>query len=238
MEPGIMMRILLACCFSVLLAMPAAAQNHLGNHPGTITTHATERTRLPNTVADVTLGIEARATNVASVHKALSDGAAPLLAYLRGAGVDRLGTDQVTITPETNPNQTDRIAGYTGRMQVSFRVAADKLGDVLGGAMGKGVNTIDSTQLLPRESEVAATRQELAAKAVKTALAQARVVAEAAGRRLGAVQQILVDPGLGLVPRPMPMMTMRMAEAAPISTEAGGSDVAATVSVIVDLIEP
>ena len=228
------MRILLACCLAVLFALPAAAQDH----PGTITTHATARTRLPNTVADVTLGIEARAGNVAAVHKALSEGAAPLLAYLRGAGVERLGTDQVTVNPETAPNQPDRIAGYTGRMGVFFRVAADKLGDVLGGAMGKGVNSIDSTQLVPRESEVDAARQELAANAVKMALAQARVVAEAAGRHLGAVQQILVDPGLGLVPRPMPMMAMRAAIASPIETEAGDSDIAATVSVVVNLIEP
>ena len=228
------MRILLACCLAVLLAQPAAAQDH----PGTITTHATARTRLPNTVADVSLGIEARAGNVAAVHKALSEGAAPLLAYLRGAGVERLGTDQVTITPQSAPNQPDRIAGYNGRMQVSFRVAADKLGDVLGGAMGKGVNSIDGTQLVPRESEVEAARQDLAASAVKTALAQARAVAEAAGRRLGAVQQIIVDPGLGLPTRPVPMMSMRMATAAPVETQAGESEVAATVSVIVNLIEP
>ncbi|MBV8913249.1 MAG: SIMPL domain-containing protein [Acetobacteraceae bacterium] len=235
------MRFLLPAILACVLAVPALAQEQ----PGTITTHATARTRLANTVADVGVGVVARARTVAAVHKALSDGTAPLLSYLRGAGAERLRTEQVTLTPEMEPNRPsssppDRITGYTGHLRVSFRVPADKLADVLGGVLDKGANAVEDTTLLPRETEVEAARQDLATQAVRTAIAQAKSVAEAAGRRLGAVRQIVVDPGLGLPPRPVPMYAARAAgaAAAPIATEAGESEVAATVSVVVNLVEP
>ena len=224
------MAAMLAC-----VAVSAAAQER----PGTITTHATARTQLANTVADVGLGIEAHARTVAGVQKALADGSAGLMAKLRTAGAERLRTDQLSVTPDTSGtgNQPDRILGYTGQLRVSFRVPADKLPDVLGSALANGANTVDNTTLLPRETEIEAARQDLAASAVRTALGQARAVAEAAGYRLGPVQQILVDPGLGLPPRPMPMFAAaRAAAPAPIATEAGESEVSATVSVVTAIL--
>ena len=139
-------------------------------------------------MADVGLGIEAHGRTVAAVQQALSAGSATLLAQLRGAGAERLRTDQVGVTPDTSrtDNTAERILGYTGQLRVSFRVPAEKLGDVLGMALANGANTVDSTVLAPRETEVEAARQGLAASAVRTALAEARAVAEAAGYRVAA----------------------------------------------------
>lgn len=215
-----------------LVTTAAAAQEH----PGTITTHATARARLANTVADVGLGIEAHGRTVAAVQQALSAGSATLLAQLRGAGAERLRTDQVGVTPDTSrtDNTAERILGYTGQLRVSFRVPAEKLGDVLGMALANGANTVDSTVLAPRETEVEAARQGLAASAVRTALAEARAVAEAAGYRVAGVQEILVDPGAGMpLQRPRPMFAAaRAGTPAPVATEPGDSEVAATVSVV------
>ena len=234
------MRILAAAGLCCLLGSGALAQSPEAT-AGSITTHATARARLANTVADAVVAVAAHAATVAGVQKALANGSEPLLAYLRGAGAERIRTEQVAVTPDTDApaGRPDRIVGYSGRVAVSFRVPAERLGETLSGALGKGGNTIESTVLAPRESEVDAARQELASEAVRTALAQARAVGEAAGRHLGAVRQIVVDPGLGL-PRPLPAFAARSmaVAAAPIPTEAGQSEVAATVSVVVSLIEP
>jgi len=231
------MRLIPAVLLFGSLASIAAAQER----PSTVTTHATARANLPNTVADVGLGITAQGRSVAGVQKALADGSQNLLAELRRNGAERLRTEQVSVTPDTTGTGSDpnRILGYTGQMRVSFRVAAEKLGDVLSAATSHGANTVDGETLLPRESEIDAARQSLAAEAVKTALGQARAVAEAAGYRLGPVQQIMVDPGLGLVQRPMPAFSApraMAAMAAPVATEAGQSEVAATVSVVVAIL--
>ena len=176
------------------------------------------------------------------MHRRLAEGSAPLLAYLRTAGAERLRTGQVAVTPDTEPvrGQPDRITGYSGRLRLEFRIAADKLAEVLGGALDKGGNSLEGTVLTPREEELDAARQDLAATATGIALEQAAAVAGRAGRRLGAIRQIVVDPGLGMAPRPMPMFAAARMEAAPapIATEAGDTEMAATVSVVVTLIEP
>lgn len=234
------MRMFVHAALACLLALPALAQGEVRQEPGTITTHATARTRLPNTVADVAVGVEAHARTVAGVQGALAQGSERLLGFLREQKVERLTTEQVAITPETESvrGQPDRITGYGGEVRVTFRVPAERLAAVLGGILDQGGNALQSTSLVPREAEFDAAREKLAADAVRAALAQARAVAEAAGRRLGAVRQIEVDPGFGL-PRPAPMRAVaRMAAApAPIATEAGESEVAATVTVTVNLIE-
>src|ERR1700712_3544084 len=113
------MRIVLALTLALLIAPPVRAQDQ----PGTITTHATARTRLPNTVADVDVGIDAHGRTVAIVHKTLADGSGAMLAYLRGAGAERLRTEQVAVTPETETDRgagkPDRIVGYSGHLRVS-----------------------------------------------------------------------------------------------------------------------
>lgn len=229
------MRIAIAALLACLAWAPASAQPG----PGTISTSATARTRLPNTVADVTVGIEAHARTIPALQSALSAGSDKLLAFLRKERVERLRTEQVSVTPETESVRTgpDRITGYRGRVRVSFRVEAERVGAVLGGVLEGGGNTLDSTNFIPRQEEMDAARQDMAEAAVKRALAQAVAVAEAAGQHLGAVRQIVVDPGFGL-PRPVPMAAMsRMSAVSPASVamEAGESEVAATVSVVVEL---
>ena len=233
---------LLACVLG--LAPAGYAFGQAQDPPGVVSTRATSRKRLTNTVADVVFGVEARARTIASVHKTLADSSKALLDFLRTIGAERLRTDQVSVTPETETDRgrglPDRIVGYTARMQVSFRVPADKLPEVLAGVLDRGGNTLLDTVLTPREEELDAARQELAAAATRTAMAQADAIAQAAGRKLGKVRSITVESNPGYSPRP-PMAAASMAAprpAGPIAAEAGESELANTVSVVVTLIEP
>ena len=226
----------LALMASAAQAQPAADQ---ANGFPTVTTHATARDRLANTVADVQLGVEARGRTLAEVRAMLDAGTTPLKAYLDGAGVEQLRTQAVTIRPELDapaPGRVSRITGYSGRVSVVFVVEASKLGVVLAESLAKGANTIDNAALHPRQAEVDASRNRLAAEATRLALEQARAVAEAAGRRAGPVRSIEVDAAPGF---PRPLMARAAVTAAPaIATEAGDSEVNATVTMTVTLLEP
>ena len=102
--------------------------------------------------------------------------------------------------------QPDRITGYGGRMRLTFRVPPTRWAGSAA-RWRRAATRSESTSLVPREDEVDASRQQLAAEAVRTAMAQARAVAERQGGGSGAVRQIQVDPGYGL-PRPAPMQAM------------------------------
>ena len=228
------MRILVAVVVAGLSAGPAWADG-----PGTITTHATARGRLANTVADVSIGVEAHAPTVAATQAALAAGSGKLMAYLRQQGVERLRTEQLSVTPNTvaDKGRADRIVGYDGTVQASFRVRAERLAEVVAGALANGGNDLSGTVLLPREAEVEAERARLGSEAAKIALNQADAVAGATGRDLGAIKLIEVEPAPGLVVQ-RPMMRMAAPAPAPAATEAGDAEVTATVTLTVELVEP
>lgn len=183
-----------------LLAVQPLARSALADDRPMISTSATAHGRLPNTVADVSLAVQAQAADVASVQKVLTAGSAQLLTYLQGQSVERLQTTGISVTPDVEEGKrgTTRITGYSGRVAVTFRVPADRLGAVVAGGLEHGGNVIDSTSLQPTEMAVEAMRRELETQAVRKALLDVRAVAEAAGRKLGSVGEIVIGADGGM----------------------------------------
>jgi uncharacterized protein YggE len=206
---------------------------------GKINLEATARKRLPNTVADVTLGIQVEGRTGDAVSKSLAERSQTLLDYLRQQGVERLRTEDVNFQPQTESvrNGPDRIVGYTGTAGVSFRTTPDKLGTVLAGSLEHGANTISQTQFTPTESEIDTARLELTIEATKTALARADAIAQATGLRVVRVEAINVGSEEAVIPRPVPMARMEAAAAPapPIQTATGEQEVAMRVSVQVGI---
>ena len=169
---------------------------------GTIVIGATARKRVPNTVADVVVGIEADSRDVATVSQLLEQRSQELLEFLRQQAAERLRTEDVSVEPqtETQPNSRDRIVGYGGRLSISFRTTPQQLPALLGGSLEHGANTIIQTVLMPSESEIDAAREELTINATKTALAQAETVAKAADARVVGIREINVEPEGEVVP--------------------------------------
>jgi uncharacterized protein len=221
----------------LLLAPKALAQNELTLpvNAGTVSTSATAHRRIPNTVADISVGIQTQGTDVKAVSRDLAERSQTLLDWLRSQGAERLTTDQISFQPQTHEekNGQQKIVGYTGSTTVSFRTTPDKAGTILSGVLDHGANTIQQTTYSPSEDEQDRVRKELAQEATKTAVAQAEAVATAAGTHVIGVREVNVEPG-GIV-RPMPMMRMSAmaatAPAPPMGTEAGEQDISVTVNV-------
>lgn len=233
-------RLALAALFTSLALSPlpfAHAQTSeltLPVNAGIVSTSATAHRRIPNTVVDISVGIQTQGTDVKSVSRDLAQRSQSLLEWLRGQGAERLATDQISFQPQTHEekNGQQKIVGYTGSTTVSFRTTPAKAGDILSGVLDNGANTIQQTSYSPSEDEQDKVRKELAQEATKTAVAQAEAVATAAGTHVIGVREVNVEPS-GII-RPMPMMRMQAMAAAPapaMGTEAGEQDISVTVSV-------
>src|SRR5260221_7839975 len=201
---------------------------------GRVSLEVVARKRLPNTVADIVLGIQVEGRTTDAVSNGLAQRSQTLLEYLRQQGAAWLRNENVNFQPQVESVRKgpDRIVGYTGSANVSFRMTPDKLGAVLGGSLEHGANTISQTSFSPLESEIDNARRELAIEATKAALARADAVAEAAGVRGGPVEAINVAAeergvrvGFGKAEAPMP------ARGATIETATGEQEVAVRVSV-------
>ena len=219
----------------------APAQERVTPQPtpeGIVVTGATARRRVPNTVADVVVGIEATGRDVASVSQPLEQRSQSLLEFLRQQGAERLRTEDVSVEPQTEaqPNGRARIVGYSGHLSVSFRTTPQQLPVLLAGSLEHGANTIIQTVFVPRESEIDATRQELAVEATKMALTQAEAVAKAANLRVTAIREINVAPEGGVVPlvrnaQPAQGPAVATAMNRTIATAAGEQELAVRVTV-------
>jgi uncharacterized protein len=226
----------------VLSPLPAAhgqQQNELTLpvNAGIVSTSATAHRRIPNTVADISVGIQTQGTDAKSVSRDLAERSQTLLDWLRSQGAERLATDQISFQPQTHEekNGQQKIVGYTGNTSVSFRTTPEKAGAILSGVLDHGANTIQQTSYSPSEEDQDKLRKELAQEATKTAVAQAEAVANAAGTKVIGVREVTVEPSS--IIRPMPMMRMSaMAAPAPpppppMAGEAGEQDISVNVSV-------
>jgi hypothetical protein len=226
--------------FSLALLPATSARAQQGNeltlpvNAGLVSTSATAHRRIPNTVADVSVGIQTQGADAASVSRDLAQRSQTLLDWLRGQGAERLATDQISFQPQTHEekNGQQKIVGYTGSTTVSFRTTPEKVGAILSGVLDHGANTIQQTSYAPKEEDEDKVRKELAQEATRTAMAQGEAVANAAGTHVIGVREVNVEPS-GIM-RPMPMMRMSMGAATkeiPMAGEAGDQDISVTVSV-------
>jgi uncharacterized protein YggE len=222
----------------LLLPTPGRTQTNeltLPVNAGIVATTATAHRRVPNTVVDVSVGIQTQGQDAAAVSRDLAQRSQALLGWLRAQGAERLATEQVSFQPQTHEekNGQQKIVGYTGSTTVSFRTTPAKVGEILSGVLEHGANTIQQTSYAPKEEEEDKVRKELAQEATKSAMEQAEAVAAAANTRVIGVREVNVQPN-GFV-RPMPMMraqAMSAGAASPaVGTEAGDQDISVNVSV-------
>jgi uncharacterized protein YggE len=221
-------------------ASPAPAQQ--GNemtlpvNAGLVSTSATAHRRIPNTVADVSVGIQTQGVDAPSVSRDLAQRSQTLLDWLRGQGAERLATDQISFQPQTHEekNGQQKIVGYTGSTTVSFRTTPEKVGAILSGVLDHGANTIQQTSYAPKEEEQDKVRKELAQEATRTAVAQGHAVADAAGTHVIGVREVNVEPGGLFQPmrnRFVGGMTAMAAPTPKMDSEAGDQEISVTVSV-------
>jgi len=198
-----------------------------------IETHATSQMRIPNTAVDVAVGVTVTGKDLAEVQRAMADQSNRLLAYLKAEKAERLITTRGSFTPEMRYDKSapNKIVGYNGSSQVSFRTSPAKAPDILAGVLANGGNEIESTVFTPTETEIADARRRLSEEATKTAVQQADAIARAAGMKVVAIRNISVDSDN--VFRPMPfnggVMAMK-SQTTPMETASGDEQLSMRVN--------
>ncbi len=140
---------------------------------------------------------------------------------LKGAGIEPkdIQTVNFAIMPRfTNPKdgQAPRVVGYNVVNSVRIRVREiARVGEVLDGVVTLGANQAGGIAFEVTKAEV--LRDEARKQAIGNALRRAKLLAEAAGAKVGPVITISEDAAMS--PSPRPMAARMSAEAVPI--EAG-----------------
>jgi uncharacterized protein len=222
------MRILspLLLAASLGLGFPA-----LADVPATLTVSGSSTVAVVPDMATVSLGVTTIADSAAAAMKANSDSVAAVMERLKATGIeDRdIQTSNLSLNPNWVSNSSgtaNEIQGYTATNMLTIRVRdLAKTGAVLDAAITDGANTLNGLTFglqNPRPTE-----DEARKAAVTDAMARAKLLADAAGVKLGPI--LSMNEGGMSEPGPQPMYRM---DAAAVPVAGGEVDIAASVTVV------
>ncbi len=224
------MRILLPL---ILVSTMGLASASLADMTGNLTVTGISTIAEVPDMATIALGVTTNGATAAAAMSANSEALAAVMKRLKAAGIDDrdIQTSNLTLNPDFVPNSAgtaNEIQGYTANNMLTIRVRAlDKTGAVLDAAIADGANTLNSLTFglqTPRPEEDKARKA-----AVADAIARAKLLAEAAGSKLGQILSIQETSA----PEPGPGPMYRMADAATAVPVAGGEvEVSAAVTIV------
>lgn len=153
---------------------------------------------------------------------------------------NKVDTTGATVRADYRWNRTteeQELRGYIAERQMSVKVDdLDKLGKLVEGAVAAGVNQVSPPQLESSRREE--LHREALAMAAKDARANARVLAETLGAKLG--DPISINASSSAPPPPMPyqrMATASMESDSAATYNAGDLTVSTTVNVVFALVD-
>lgn len=197
-----------------------------------------EVTAIPD-MATLSLGVQTQARTATEAMSTNSAKLAAVLENLRAAGIEErdLQTRSLSVYPDTGKSYRSG-GGASGTSYIVANVLSvrvrdlSQLGRLIDVALSDGANTLGG--LAFGVSEQDALQQEALRRAVANALAQAELLTEAAGARLGRVREI--NAALNGSPmQPMLRGAARMESAVPIAE--GEMTISAVVSMRWDILE-
>ncbi|WP_448514640.1 SIMPL domain-containing protein [Parathermosynechococcus lividus] len=206
------------------VALPTMAQEALRTL--TVTGRGTEA--VTATLAQVTLGVEVRGRTAQEVQQDVARKANAVLAVLRGREVSQLQTTGLSLTPDYQFSNNQRLlVGYIGRNTVSFRLPSDRVGALLDAAVQAGATTIDSISFTAPDTTLAAAQRTALQRATQDAQSQAQAVLSALNLQPRQVVSIQINQATP-PPSPVRFAAPAMADSTPVV--AGELEVAATVT--------
>lgn len=219
----------------LVASVPVAAQvAPAAEAPSSLLVGATAEIRVMPDRAELSIGVESRARTAAAASTETARLQAAVLDAIRRQGVTaaQIQTRAVQVTPEYQyPREGGRptVTGYVARNEVSVTLSdLTKVGPVIDAALGQGATNIAGPRLTIANPDSA--RREALDAAVRKAMADAQVMARAAGVRVGRVLEMSSQGGMENLEIARPAVMLRAsADAATTPVEPGTIAVQSTV---------
>jgi len=156
---------------------------------------------IPATIAQVSLGVEIRARTAEEAQEKAAAASQAIVTYLKASNVDDLQTQGIQLSPiYVNDDGRSRISDYSASNTVSFRVATDRVGEILDESVQRGATRIAGLSFVGSDADIAAARNAALRAATLDARAQADVVLESLGLPAGEVARINIGHSTPLAP--------------------------------------
>lgn len=202
----------------------------------TVTGRGTER--VPTTLTQVRLGVEAQGKTANEVQQDVARRSNAVVSLLRSRQVDRLETTGINLNPTYRyDNSVQTLTGYTASNLVSFRIETQKVGTLLDDAVKAGASRIDGISFVASDSAIASAQKLALQAATQDARSQANAVFSALGLNAREVVNIQINGAFTPPPRPLraDAMEAKTFAAAPAPTPVVGGDQQVEASVTLQI---
>jgi uncharacterized protein len=190
--------------------------------------------KIPATLANVQLGVEAQGKTAQQVQQEVARRSTAVVALLKSRNVAKLQTTGINLNPQYDYNNGKQtLTGYQATNTVSFRVPTEQAGMIMDSAVKAGASRIDSVSFAATEEAIAAAQKVALRKATKNAQEQGAAVLDALGLNPKEVVSIQLNGANVPAPMPYPMAMakqVRSADSASTPVEGGEQSVDASVT--------
>lgn len=224
------MRILTAFALSTACLMPIPVLADAA--AGTITVTGSATVNVVPDMATITLGVTTNGDTAAAAMASNNEAVSAVIARLIAAKVaDRdMQTSSLSVNPNWVANAAgtgQEVKGYVASNMLTVQIRAlDTTGAVLDAAIADGANTLNG--LTFGVAEERPVEDEARKRAVADAVSRAKLLAEAAGEKLGAIVSI----SEGGNAQPFPGVMFKAADSARVPVAAGEVGISSTVTIV------
>lgn len=214
---------------SIALCTPAIAQEKLTR---VLTVRGVGNESIPTTLTQVQLGVEVKGKTTQGVQQEVARRSSAVVELLRSRQVEKLQTAGIQLQPsyDYSDNQ-QRLTGYIGTNIVSFRLANDRLGNLLDESVRVGATRIDSISFVASDSAIAQAQKEALKSATQDAQQQADAVLSSLNLTRKEVVGIQINEANNQPPSPVVYRSDEAMSKAPETPVVGGEQtVNATVT--------
>jgi uncharacterized protein len=198
----------------------------------TVTGQCTEK--IPATLANVQLGVEAQGKTAQQVQQEVAKRSAAVVAFLKSRNVEKLQTTGINLNPQYDYNNGKQtLKGYQASNTVSFRVPTGQAGIIMDDAVKAGASRIDSVAFAATEQAISDAQKVALGKATKDAQAQGASVLSVLGLTPKEIVSIQLNGANVPAPVPYAMAAKARSQSADASStpvEGGEQSVEASVT--------
>ena len=146
--------------------------------------------------ATISIGVTSQAKTTKEAASAMSDGIEAVVDTLIVLGIERdeLPTSRFDISPVRDRADYQKIVGYSASVSIELRIEElGRIAELLSAVVDAGATDVGN--IVFRSTKMETARHEAIRLAIAAATAEARVVAEASGARLGSLINISTSGG-------------------------------------------
>ncbi|MBQ3476679.1 MAG: SIMPL domain-containing protein [Clostridia bacterium] len=175
---------LIVALLMLLAGTAALAEN-------TITVQGIGSVKVDSDRAGISLGVREAAAEVMTAQSMVNERISAIVEVLKGMGLieDDISTNGIGIYPNYNYDDGETIIGYTAYNNIYLTVKdVNNTGAYIDAAFAAGANSLDYVEFSATETEEADAKA--LALAVESAREKARIIADAAGVKLGEIVEM------------------------------------------------